>query len=250
MWQARFGAARLIRQPHKFVSHCVSWAWSFHRLALGREHHDAFVLDDMKPGLREVQDLLRPRLRALLGRKDKPQPPEGSLAQRLALMAKSQNRMVEVLFVCQGNINRSSYAELKAKQLFDAGRFHFSSAGMLPRNRRGSPAVAIAAAAQHGVDMSAHRSRHATAALLAAADIVIVFDQINLDSIAARYPELDKEVFLLGDADGAAERQILDPEGKDETTFLSTYRRIDASLSKLAQAMPVSANFTQAPVPC
>jgi protein-tyrosine-phosphatase len=152
------------------------------------------------------------------------------------------------MFVCQGNINRSSYAELKSKQLFDADRFQFSSAGMLPRNRRASPAVAIAAAARHGVDMSAHRSRHATRALLDAADIVIVFDEINLNSIAARYPDLGKPLFLLGEAGAGA--QILDPEGKDESTFLSTYRQIDACLARLAQAVPARAAYMQESTQC
>jgi len=239
MWQARSGAARLVRQPHRFAAHCAGWLWSFHRVALGREHHDTLVLDDMGPGLRELRAIAGPRLQALLGRRRKGPVPAAQLPQRLAELAAGATRPVEVLFVCQGNINRSSYAELKSKQLFDAGRFHFGSAGMLPRNRRGSPAVAIAAAARHGVDMAAHRSRHASAALLEGADLVIAFDEINLNAIAARYPALKNRIFLLGEsgADTAAGAQILDPEGKDEATFLSTYRRIDACLARLAQAV-------------
>ena len=243
MWQARAGAAPLVRKPHKFAGHCAGWLWSFHRVALGREHHDTLVLDDPKPGLRE--------LRELVGRGRRPQAAAAALPQRLAELAEhTPARPVEVLFVCQGNINRSSYAELKSKQLFDGSRFHFSSAGMLPRNRRASPAVAIAAAARHGVDMSMHRSRHASAAILQAADIVIAFDQINLDSIAARYPELEQRVFLLGEAGAGADPQILDPEGKDETTFLSTYRRIDACLARLAQSAPVRAERVQESTAC
>jgi protein-tyrosine-phosphatase len=83
--------------------------------------------------------------------------------------------------------------------------------------------------------MSAHRSRHATSAVLEAADIVIAFDAINLNSIAARYPHLAHRVHLLGEAGDEADPQILDPEGKDETTFLATYDRIDACLGKLAR---------------
>jgi protein-tyrosine-phosphatase/predicted ATP-grasp superfamily ATP-dependent carboligase len=250
MWQARSGAARLVRQPGKLAAHCAGWLWSFHRVALGREHHDTLVLDDLQPGLREVRDIVAPRLKALLGKGGKPAPGSG-LARRLAeLAAAAPDRPVEVLYVCQGNINRSSYAELKSKQLFAPARFHFSSAGMLPRNRRGSPAVAIAAAARHGVDMSAHRSRHAGAALLEAADVVIAFDEINLHSIAARYPHLAQRIFLLGEACPAPDRQILDPEGKDDATFTSTYRRIDTCLAALAQAVPASAARLQESTPC
>jgi len=247
MWQARSGAARLVRRPHKFLAHCMGWLWSFHRVAIGREHHDTLVLDDPAPGLRELREIAGARLGR--GRR---QPAAVALPQRLAELAATSARPVEVLFVCQGNINRSSYAELKSKQLF-GDRFRFSSAGMLPRNRRGSPAVAIAAAARHGVDMSAHRSRHATAALLEAADIVIAFDEINLGAIAARYPDLQHRIFLLGELgaeqDGAG-AQILDPEGRDEATFLSTYRRIDACLTRLQQAVAQSAGRMQESTTC
>jgi protein-tyrosine-phosphatase/predicted ATP-grasp superfamily ATP-dependent carboligase len=240
IWQARSGAAALVRQPVRFAAHCAGWVWSFHRIALGREHHDTLVLDDPKPGLRELREFVNDRIPFLRPRARKTVPDGVTLPQYLQRLAQERQRPVNVLFVCQGNINRSSYAELKSKQLFDADGFRFSSAGMLPRNRRGSPAIAIAAAARHGVDMAAHRSRHATLGLLEGADVVIAFDEINLGNIAARYPNLDKPVFLLGEADSNGAPQILDPEGKNETTFLSTFERIDGALAKLARAVGTS----------
>jgi len=232
MWQTRMSAAELTGRPGKLVAHCANWAWGFHRLLLGHEHFDTLVLDDPKPGLHELRELVASRLAA----RRRKQPIVARLKQRVGeLMANGDARPVEVLFVCQGNINRSSYAELKATQLFEGANIRFASAGMLPRNQRPSPAVAIAAAARHGVAMDAHRSRHASTPLLEAADLVIAFDQINLDSIAARYPQLVDRIYLLGEADvdSAVDVQILDPEGKDETTFLSTYQRIDACLAEL-----------------
>lgn len=247
MWQARAAASRLVRQPGKLAAHCAQWAWSFHRVLIGRERHDTLVLDDPRPGLAELRTLFGGRLRALRERTSAQAP--ARLQRRLAaLQAEAGGRPVEVLFVCQGNINRSSYAELKARQLFGAGRFRFSSAGMLPRNRRGSPALAIAVAARRGVDMSSHRSRHASAAVLAAADLVIAFDRINLDSIAARYPGMQERVFLLGEAVECADVQIADPEGRDESTFDATYRRIDACLEALAA--PAQAELTEKPSQC
>jgi protein-tyrosine-phosphatase/predicted ATP-grasp superfamily ATP-dependent carboligase len=252
MWQARMAAVELKRQPRKLAAHCASWAWGFHRLLIGREHQDTLVLDDPKPGLRELRDLVAGRLAPRPAR-----PAADLLGPHLArLLATTGTRPLEVLFVCQGNINRSSYAELKARQLFSADRLHFASAGMLPRNQRPSPAVAIAAAASHGVAMQAHRSRHASAAMLEAADLVIAFDRINLDSIAARYPHLKDRIHLLGEADtdtgtgDAGARQILDPEGKDDTTFLSTYQRIDACLAALARQAPPHHELLQKSTQC
>ncbi len=248
LWQARTRARQLLRQPHRFLAHCAAWAWSFHRVLIGREHHDTLVRDDPRPGLRELQALFSSRRRAPLdGNASSKQAP---LRERLAQLADGSDQTVKVLFVCQGNINRSSYAELKAAQLFDRQRFHFSSAGMLPRNRRASPALAILVAARHGIDMSAHRSRHATRELMNAADIVIIFDEINRNSIAARYPNLEKNIYLLGSAVPDADPVIPDPEGRDEATFVSTYRRIDACLAKLSEARPLVAKFTQDQMTC
>jgi protein-tyrosine-phosphatase len=235
MYQVKAGAGPLVRQPGKLIAHCLAWVWGFHRVLLGREHHDALVLDDPQPGLLELRRLFGARLSPAAG---KPRPGAG-LAARLAALDPAQGP-VDVLFVCQGNINRSSYAELKSTQLMGNEKLRFASAGMLPRNRRGSPAVAIGAAALHGVDMSAHRSRHASAELLEAATVIIVFDQINLRSIRQRYPALRNQVFLLGEliaSDGA--REIADPEGKTEATFLATYAQIDACLAELSRAIAV-----------
>ena len=92
--------------------------------------------------------------------------------------------------------------------------------------------------------------------MLEAADLVIAFDRINLDSIAARYPHLKDRIHLLGEADtdtgtgDAGARQILDPEGKDDTTFLSTYQRIDACLAALARQAPPHHELLQKSTQC
>jgi protein-tyrosine-phosphatase len=252
MWQARAGAARLVRRPGRLALHCLAWGWSFHRVLIGREHHDTLVLDDPGPGWQELRELLGGRFKRRAAQEEARAQAAEPLARRLAaLFAAHPERPLNVLYVCQGNINRSSYAELKSTQLFGAGA-RFTSAGMLPRNQRGSPAVAIAAAARRGVDMSAHRSRHATRAVLEEADLVIAFDRINLDSIAARYPQLKNRVFLLGEASAApgADPQILDPEGKDADTFSATYGRIDACLAALAQATPAPLSLPSDHRPC
>lgn len=248
MWQARAGARQLVRQPHRFLAHCAAWAWSFRRVLIGREHHDTLVRDDMRPGLRELQALFGLRSGTLSG--SSTSSGQVPLKERLAQLAVESGQAVKVLFVCQGNINRSSYAELKAAQLFDHKHFHFASAGMLPRNRRASPALAVSVAASHGVDMSAHRSRHATEELMKTADIVIAFDEINLNSIRARYPNFEKHVYLLGSAGPDTDPLIPDPEGRDESTFHSTFQRIDACLVKLAEATPVFAELTQGQMSC
>lgn len=229
-WQARVQAAALPAGAR--WAHWGRWLAGFHRVLLGREHQDACVLDDMAPGLKELHDLVGGRVAALRARLGQPVAAGSGLAARLASLEAASKAPIRILFVCQGNINRSSYAEHKARSLFGP-RYEFSSAGMLPRNRRPSPAVAIAAAGQRGVDLAAHRSRHASAAILNDADLVIAFDQINLRALAARQGSA-ANAHLLGEAIGRGE--IIDPEGHSEATFAKVYAEIDACLQALAAA--------------
>lgn len=89
------------------------------------------------------------------------------------------NRSIDVLFVCTGNICRSPMAEgFLQRRLSDVaagqpdGRVRIHSAGT--RATLGSsPREVLSAAADFGVDLSAHRSRQLDSALLAEADLVI-----------------------------------------------------------------------------
>jgi predicted ATP-grasp superfamily ATP-dependent carboligase/protein-tyrosine-phosphatase len=237
LWQTRTTAGGLARTPGALARYLGGWLFGFHRILLGREHHDVAVWDDLKPGLAELGEFLRARFGRLAGRRRS----ATGLGERFRALREA-DKPAQVVFVCQGNINRSSYAELRARQLFARSGLTFASAGMLPRNRRSSPGVAIAAAALRGVDMTAHRSRHAFADTLAGADLIVVFDRINQRAIAARYPELAGRVHLLGEAAPGADGdpEIHDPEGRDAETFAATYERIDACLRGLGGSADVS----------
>lgn len=238
-WQARVQAGAFARKPVKLLFHWAHWAFGFRRLLTGCERHDACVLDDLRPGLKELSNLVAGRAKAISARVSGERTATGALARHLAARAASPGPSIHIIFVCQGNINRSSYAEFKARQVFAglASGCTFASAGMLPRNQRPSPAIAVEVAAEHGVDMSAHLSRHAAGDMLRQADLVIAFDKINLASIAARYPELGSRVFLLGDLLPArdAPSEIPDPDGGTATVFRSTFRTIDACIEEFAR---------------
>ncbi|WLI88915.1 hypothetical protein Q4S45_19760 [Massilia sp. R2A-15] len=243
-WQARLQAELFRGRPTQALAHWGSWLWGFRRLLTGRERHDSCVLDDYRPGVKEVCDLFAGRAKSLRMRVTGKRAPTGTLAQRLRALAASPQASITILFVCQGNINRSSYAEIRARQLFadNAGRFTFTSAGMLPRNRRPSSPEAVKIAAKHGVDMVRHQSRHATRASLDQADLVIAFDETNLRYITARYPDLATQICLLSELDprqGAA-TVIADPEGSSVAVFDAVFQTIDTCLLELARiAQPV-----------
>jgi protein-tyrosine phosphatase len=86
---------------------------------------------------------------------------------------------VKVLFVCAGNICRSPFAEALARQLAAERGLdvEFASAGEIAYEGDRCPGDAVAAAREHGVDLSPHRARRLTPAQASAADRVVpLFD--------------------------------------------------------------------------
>jgi protein-tyrosine-phosphatase len=207
------------------------------RILVNRERQDTWVWDDTAPARLEFQQLLATVKHKLQGADARTQH---------QLPALTKDRRPRLLFLCQGNICRSSYAEKKARQLIADAKLDvdIDSAGMLPRNPRPAPLVAQEAARQMGVDLSTHASKHAFDPLLRHSDWIVIFDDINRQAVLERYPDLENRLVYLGDFESAADRQIPDPDGKDLVTFLQTYRRIDACLPPLLrqalQAAPAS----------
>ena len=230
------------RSPMKLMVYLAKWMLEFRHLLLCREFHDGFTRDDTRPGIVEIKracvsftNAIRKRL---LGA---PQPHAAGLKQKIIADLKSSASQVRVLFVCEGNICRSPYAELKLWQLIHqhADKFEITSAGMLPRNKRGSPQVAIEAAARRGVEMEKHLSQHAFDEKMRSATQVLIFDRVNYNSIMARYPVYAGKIFFIGELAGQDGKvvEIADPIGKATATFDATYQQIDVCLQGYADTV-------------
>lgn len=226
LWQFRMTSSELRSHPLAMAKHAAGWMGGLLRVLVNRERQDTWVWDDTGPARLEFQQLLATVKEKLQGTQARPQHVPPTLPSE---------RRPRLLFLCQGNICRSSYAEKKARQLIDGAGLNvdIDSAGMLPRNPRPAPLVAQEAARQHGIDLSTHASKHAFEPLLRQSDWIVIFDDINRQAVLERFPDLENRLVYLGDFASAPDRQILDPDGKDLDTFLQTYRRIDACLPAL-----------------
>ena len=230
IWQMRTLVAQLQKQPAKLGGALLRWMLGFGRILLLREKHDVWVTDDAAPAWTEIKQFVAQRL-----------PKSASVDPALGLANAALAKLIRqkaghILFICQGNICRSPYAEAKARSvLHSAGsRITVDSAGMLPRNRRPSPAVAIAAASQSGEDLSAHLSKCADSALIAQADVIFVFDDINVASFKQRHQDQAHKLVLLSAFSPAGQGPIADPDGKSLEVFKTTYATIDSCLHQLA----------------
>ena len=141
-----------------------------------------------------------------------------------------------VLFICHGNICRSPYAELKMRALVGArgADIPTTSAGFI-EGGRSSPDDAQTAGAERGVDLSTHRSRPLTQALVDAHDVLVVMEPGQRSLLFGRFPVRGSPVIILGDLDPEPirHRMIRDPVELPLDVYRDVYDRIDRCLGRL-----------------
>ncbi|MDX1394146.1 MAG: hypothetical protein R3195_07140 [Gemmatimonadota bacterium] len=139
-----------------------------------------------------------------------------------------------VLVMCLGNICRSPYVEGVLRR--DAPELDVRSAGFLESGRP-APREAVSVAAEHGVNLTAHRSSQITPDMLRWADLVLVMDGKQ----AMRVESLEGGVLVerLGDFDPGRidTRTVIDPIDRDRDFFDRIYTRLDACCRALVQAL-------------
>jgi protein-tyrosine phosphatase len=141
--------------------------------------------------------------------------------------------------VCHGNICRSPFAAaVLARHLPDV---QVTSAGFIGPGRQ-SPAEAIAAAAEHGVDLSPHRSRVLVADTVRSAEMIVTMDVTQRREILERFGRAERDLLLLGDFDPEAAdgRTIRDPVSQPLSVFEEVYARIVRCAIGLERALAPS----------
>ncbi len=131
------------------------------------------------------------------------------------------------LILCHGNINRSPFAAALARRRGKSP----ADAGFYPVAGRESPQRTILAAADYGVDLSAHRSRTVQDVQLETAGAIFVFDLVNLAPIACRRPRALRRTHLLGTLLATGGAFIADPHGQPPEILESVLERISEAIS-------------------
>lgn len=201
------------------------------RLLVGQEIHDVFARDDVRPAFLELVDAGHAVFRKLA----KFLPGAASLRRnraRAQVRALWQYAGPLVVFVCQGNICRSPFAGAVLKAELANASVSVADAGIMALSGRSSPALAVDAAAEHGIDLRLHRSIWLTPEMARAASLLIVFDEPTRMAIADRYPDTSARIVLLGDLTGIG--QIADPVDGSAEDFRTTYSQIAAAIAELA----------------
>ena len=103
-----------------------------------------------------------------------------------------------ILFVCTGNSCRSVMADGLFKKLVEGRKdFIVGSAGVGAGDGYAASDETLRVLSRHGIDMSAHKSRQITAAMVHAADRIFVMENMHKFAILREWPEVSEKTHLL-----------------------------------------------------
>lgn len=132
--------------------------------------------------------------------------------------------MDKIIFICTGNTCRSPMAEglFRAHGGEDKTGLTAASAGLFTQDGMPASQNAVAAVAELGADITAHRSRMLTPDMARDARYLVCMTGAHYDRLCELFPDCADKVFTLLPED------ISDPFGGD----LETYRRAAAEIDK------------------
>ncbi len=143
----------------------------------------------------------------------------------------------KILMVCTGNVCRSPYAEVKARESDEDGlRWDVRSAGWMGPSGRAPPLEAVKVARERGLNLDGHRSQLLSKELVGWADLLLVMERSHATICRDEFRADGRRILLLGDLDPDLPRRraVPDPWGGPREDFESAFDRIDRCLNELS----------------
>lgn len=143
-------------------------------------------------------------------------------------------RVSRLVFVCMGNINRSAYAEAKAKSLGMAS----SSYGIDADESKGASEEALRNARARGIDLSSHHCRSINNIELQQGDLILAVEPDHLEAIANAIARANKDqrtaqTTLLGIWASSPDPFLQDPICRSDIYFDSCFNKIDQAIYRI-----------------
>ncbi len=145
-----------------------------------------------------------------------------------------------VLLVCTGNTCRSPMAAgaLRRRLAADGGRIVVESAGTAAWDDQPATEAAVRVAARAGVDLSEHRSRRLTPAIVRGADMVLAMERNHLAAVRALGADPERSHLLAEwPPPGDPGLEISDPFGGSSEAYEECWRRIQHHLERVVPSI-------------
>jgi len=213
------------------------------------ERWDAQQISDPVPGIAEALRLVAETARGLKARFDRGRALRSARKLRKTAHAYAMRLATarNVLVLCHGNIMRSPYAGEKLRTMLGRRRneVEIITAGLAAQRGRPADSRVLDAAHARGIDLGTHRAQPVTAAMVEAADVVLVMDAGQLVEVASRFPGAGAKTFLLANLAADSGLEIPDPVSRDRAFLEQCLNQVDIAMRPVAtilkQRAPASA---------
>ncbi|MFL5508759.1 MAG: low molecular weight protein arginine phosphatase [Gemmatimonadaceae bacterium] len=142
---------------------------------------------------------------------------------------------MNLLFVCSGNTCRSPMAEALARKIAERrgiADVSVSSAGTNAWDNIPATDEALLVGMERGVDLTSHRARKLTPAIVSEADLIFVMTPGHLEQVKQLGGR--GKVHVIDEyASGSANQGIIDPYGGDLDAYRQTADVLERELEKL-----------------
>ena len=142
--------------------------------------------------------------------------------------------MKKILFVCSGNTCRSPIAEGIAKEVFSSPEtYQISSAGTSALDGLPASSLATMVASQNSIDLSEHRARLLSGAIVKDADLIITMGSKHRETVGIIDPSTLEYAFLLTEFCDDEEGDVPDPIGMGVEEYEKTFEVIEKCVRRL-----------------
>ena len=143
---------------------------------------------------------------------------------------------IHIVFVCQGNVCRSAFAEYYLRSIASNSAVLVQSCGLNVHHNGPSPDLAIEVGRAFGVDLKPHFSKSYTDCDLAKADLIIPMEYSQYLHLLALFPIYKEKILLLKSFAAWPHRlacNIYDPYGLGKGEFADCFSQIQAAIDRL-----------------
>jgi protein-tyrosine-phosphatase len=205
---------------------------------IGRESWDHFRWSDPGICLRQVREVVSDNFRNLKRRLERLVVARKLRHQHRRLqqdLSYKRGTFFHLLFLCYGNICRSPFAEAYAVARLPEVRVQ--SAGLHEEEGRPSPEHLASAAAELGMTLAMHRSRHLNPKMIDQADLIVVMDLMNYESLVREYPTAASKTTCLGLFASEPSLEIDDPYLLSTEQTITVLRQIISGVDGIERVL-------------